>query len=80
VLGLTSEKVTKVPSTGAPPTIDALQVVDEPTLTVDGTQEADTEGDALLTVMVVGGEELGLLLPSPPYAAVMVVAAVVDGV
>jgi len=81
VLGLTGEKVIKVPSIGTPPEIEALQFVDEPTITVDGAQDAKTDGDALLTVMVVGGADvLGLLLPSPPYAAIIVVTAVVDGV
>ncbi len=64
VLGLTKEKVIKVPPTGAPPTTDALQVVDVPTMTVEGAQEAETVGDALLTV-IEDVPELAKLVPSP---------------
>ncbi|HEV2390672.1 MAG TPA: hypothetical protein VGS04_08115 [Nitrososphaerales archaeon] len=64
-LGLTCEKVMMVPSTGAPPTIEALQFVDEPTTILDSPQETATPGDALLTVIVVGGDVLGLFPPSP---------------
>lgn len=81
VVGYTAEKVIRVPSTGAPPTIDAAQVVDEPTMRVDGAQEAETDGDAFSTVIVVGGADvLGLLLLSPLKVAFMVVEAVEDGV
>ena len=52
VLGLTCEKVITVPSTGDPPNTDAVHVVSDPRLTVNGEQEAENVGEALSTVMV----------------------------
>lgn len=74
------EKVTCVPSTGAPLTIWAVQVVLSPATTVEGEQERVSVGDASWTDIAKGLETLGLFDESPEYVAVSVVAVVEVGV